>query len=76
MEEIEILNQMIGITLEITKFLQTVVPETTRHFARAMVMPNLVPPILNGKDAVQYKKRIKEAIPKNQLLNHLHHISN
>ena len=45
-------------------FLQAVVPETTRHFARAMIMPNLVPPILNGNDAVKYKERIENAIPK------------
>jgi dihydroorotase len=33
--------------------LKAVVPETSRHFARAIIMPNLVPPILNGNDAVQ-----------------------
>ena len=44
--------------------LKAVVKETTRHFARSIVMPNLVPPILNGKDALQYKKRIERAIPK------------
>jgi dihydroorotase len=43
--------------------LQAVVPETSRHFARAIVMPNLVPPILNGKQAKQYKNKIKAAIP-------------
>ncbi len=45
--------------------LKAVVPETSRHFARAIVMPNLIPPILNGKDAVSYKSRIEKAIPKN-----------
>ena len=45
--------------------LKAVVPETTRHFARAIVMPNLVPPILKGSDAVKYRKRIENAIPKN-----------
>ena len=45
--------------------LKAVVPETTRHFARAIVMPNLSPPILNGKQAIEYKERIKTAIPKN-----------
>ena len=45
--------------------LKAVVPETTRNFARSIIMPNLIPPILNGKDAVEYKKRILEAIPKN-----------
>ena len=45
--------------------LEAVVPETTRHFARAIIMPNLVPPILKGVDAVKYKKKIQSAIPKN-----------
>ena len=44
--------------------LKAVVPETTRHFARAIVMPNLTPPILNGKQALEYKERIKKNIPK------------
>ena len=42
---------------------KAVVPETSRHFARAIVMPNLIPPILNGKQAIEYKKRIKKVIP-------------
>ena len=46
-------------------FLKAVVPETSRHFARAIVMPNLVPPILRGSDAVKYKDRIVKSIPKN-----------
>ena len=46
------------------KILEAVVPETTRHFARAIIMPNLVPPILKGIDADKYKKKIQRAIPK------------
>jgi dihydroorotase len=46
------------------EILKAVVPETTRHFARSIVMPNLIPPILNSKQAVQYKKRIEKVIPK------------
>ena len=46
------------------EILKVVVPETTRNFARAIVMPNLIPPILNGKQAIQYKERIKKIIPK------------
>ena len=46
--------------------LKAVVPETSKHFARAIVMPNLIPPILKGIDAVKYKKRIEKAIPKNK----------
>ena len=45
------------------EILKAVVPETTRHFARSIVMPNLIPPILNAKQAVEYKKRIEKAIP-------------
>lgn len=44
--------------------LKAVVPETTRHFSRAIVMPNLTPPILTGNDAIEYKKRIENQIPK------------
>ncbi len=44
--------------------LKAVVPETTRHFARAIVMPNLTPPILSGKQAIEYKERINKVIPK------------
>ena len=47
------------------EIMKAVVPETTRHFARAIVMPNLIPPILNEKQAILYKQRIKKAIPKN-----------
>ena len=46
------------------EILKAVVPETTRHFARSIIMPNLRPPILNGVDAIHYKKRIENAIPK------------
>ena len=45
------------------EMLHAVVPETTRHFARAIVMPNLIPPILNGEQAQNYKSRIENAIP-------------
>ena len=44
--------------------LKAVIPETTKHFARSIVMPNLTPPILNGKQAIEYKERIKNCIPK------------
>tara|TARA_X000000950_G_scaffold181320_1_gene219911 strand:- start:39358 stop:40398 length:1041 start_codon:yes stop_codon:yes gene_type:complete len=47
------------------EILNAVVPETTRHFARSIVMPNLIPPILNARQAIDYKKRIEKVIPKN-----------
>jgi len=44
--------------------LQGVLPETTRHFARAIIMPNLVPPVVTGADAAAYRDRILAALPK------------
>jgi dihydroorotase len=43
--------------------LKAVLPETTRHFARAIVMPNLVPPVVTAKDAAAYRDRILAALP-------------
>lgn len=39
------------------------VPATARCFKRAIVMPNLVPPIVNADMALAYKKRILAASP-------------
>ena len=44
--------------------LHGVLPETTRHFARAVVMPNLVPPVVTFADARAYHARILAALPK------------
>ena len=46
------------------EILRAVVPETSRHFSRAIVMPNLTPPILNGNQAERYKTEIQNAVPK------------
>ena len=43
--------------------LAAVLPETARHFARAIVMPNLVPPVVTGRDAAAYRDRILAAMP-------------
>jgi hypothetical protein len=40
-----------------------VLPETARHFARAIIMPNLVPPVVTGDDARAYRDRIMAALP-------------
>ncbi len=40
-----------------------VLPETTRHFARAIVMPNLVPPVVTAAQARAYRDRILAARP-------------
>ena len=60
MEEIEIIKpDDWHVHFRDGKILEAVVPETTRHFARAIIMPNLDPPILKGIDAVKYKKKYK-----------------
>ena len=43
--------------------LAAVLPETARHFARAIIMPNLVPPVVTGADAAAYRDRILTALP-------------
>ncbi|WP_320674373.1 dihydroorotase [Prochlorococcus sp. MIT 1341] len=44
--------------------LNGVLPSTARTFRRAIVMPNLKPPITTVESAIQYKKRIVSALPK------------
>lgn len=39
------------------------VAATARQFQRAIVMPNLSPPVVNAKQANAYKSRIKAALP-------------
>ncbi|MEM1273811.1 MAG: dihydroorotase [Pseudomonadota bacterium] len=43
--------------------LEAVLPETARHFARAIIMPNLVPPVVTAADAAAYRSRILRALP-------------
>ncbi|WP_424941932.1 dihydroorotase [Aliiroseovarius crassostreae] len=43
--------------------LKAVLPETARHFGRAIIMPNLVPPVVTHADAQAYHGRIMEALP-------------
>ncbi|RDL46052.1 dihydroorotase [Marinomonas piezotolerans] len=43
--------------------LQETVPATARCFARAIVMPNLVPPVTTAELASAYRERIEAAIP-------------
>jgi len=45
------------------EMLERVAPYTARQFARAIVMPNLVPPITTADAARNYRKRILEATP-------------
>jgi dihydroorotase len=43
--------------------LRAVAPHTARQFARAIVMPNLTPPVTRAADAAAYRQRIVEALP-------------
>jgi dihydroorotase len=43
--------------------LEAVLPESARHFARAIIMPNLVPPVVTAHDARAYRDRITAALP-------------
>jgi dihydroorotase len=44
--------------------LEGVIGDTSRHFARAIIMPNLVPPVVTTADAKAYRERIVKALPK------------
>jgi len=43
--------------------LKAVLPDTARQFARAIVMPNLRPPVTTIELALAYRERILEALP-------------
>ena len=46
--------------------LKAVLPYTVRQFARAIIMPNLKPPVRSVADAAAYRDRILAAIPDSQ----------
>lgn len=43
--------------------MQSVLPDTARQFARAIVMPNLRPPVTTTEQALAYRARILAALP-------------
>ena len=43
--------------------LHTVVPHTAAQFGRAIIMPNLRPPVTTAEQAVAYRQRILAAVP-------------
>ncbi len=43
--------------------LNTVVPHTAAQFGRAIIMPNLRPPVTTAEQALAYKQRIQAAVP-------------
>lgn len=46
--------------------LKAVLPHTVRQFARAIIMPNLKPPVRSVADAASYRDRILAAVPHGQ----------
>ena len=44
--------------------LQTVVPHSARQFGRAIIMPNLKPPVTTTAQALAYRERIRAAVPR------------
>ncbi len=43
--------------------MQSVLPDTAKQFARAIVMPNLRPPVITTAQALEYRSRILAALP-------------
>ena len=43
--------------------LKTVLPHTARQFARAIIMPNLKPPVTTVAQALLYREEILQALP-------------
>jgi len=46
-----------------TPYLEAVVADTARQFGRAIIMPNLAPPVRNCAAALAYRERILRALP-------------
>ncbi|MHB8353204.1 MAG: dihydroorotase [Burkholderiales bacterium] len=51
--------------------LASVLPDTARRFARAIVMPNLKPPVTTTEQALAYRERILATLPTNMLFEPL-----
>src|SRR5258708_2893496 len=43
--------------------LKAALPFTAAHFGCAIIMPNLLPPVLTVKDAIAYRARLMAALP-------------
>jgi dihydroorotase len=46
--------------------MQSVVPASARQFGRAIIMPNLRPPVTTAEMAAAYRERIRAAVPRGQ----------
>ena len=45
------------------EMLKAALPFTAKHFGRAILMPNLVPPVRTTADGVAYRERAMAALP-------------
>jgi len=45
------------------EMLEGVIAHSAKDFARAIIMPNLVPPVVTTQDATAYRERIMKALP-------------
>jgi dihydroorotase len=43
--------------------LKAVLPFTAKHFGRAILMPNLIPPVTTTTDGIAYRERVLAALP-------------
>src|SRR6202021_789318 len=46
------------------EMLKAVLPYTAKHFGRAILMPNLIPPVRTTADGIAYRERVMAALPK------------
>ena len=51
--------------------LEGIIASSSRHFHRAIIMPNLVPPVVTTAEAVSYRERILAAKPRADFFNPL-----
>ena len=51
--------------------LRTVVPHTAAQFGRAIIMPNLKPPVTTAAQALAYRDRIRAAVPEGMVFEPL-----
>ena len=48
------------------EMLKAVLPYTAKHFGRAILMPNLIPPVRTTADCAAYRERVMAAMPKDR----------
>ena len=44
-------------------YMRAILPDVAQRFARAIVMPNLKPPVTTTQNALAYRERIVSALP-------------